>query len=35
VVDAYIRNYLIEYCGKTQIAQMGEEKWKDEQGKTG
>ena len=26
VVDAYIRNHLIEYCGKIQIAQMGEEK---------
>jgi hypothetical protein len=29
VVDAYIRNHLIEYCGKIQIAQMGEEKWKE------
>ena len=29
MVDAYIRNHLIEYCGKIQIAQMGEEKWKE------
>ena len=29
VVDAYIRNHLIEYCGKIQIAQLVEEKWKE------